>query len=273
VLERHNCDAGRTVLGGDVVDLGGFENLVHGHDRSRAIRMRFELHFPGGLPGAESDWVRDAELDSHISDFYTDAPKPLDIAAAANLSSRLKDLWVELAIDWSARQDRPFVRTYAVGTTSGEYARMSFDDEKEQAALSLRNFGLYPFGSRYEKGDLSEFDWAFAKVVRQYVREAVWNHDHDGLNLKKGAQIAMSDEEVPESENRLSRRRFDEIVDRIVSGEGVWGDPSIDEETGEQNAQFAERERLIEIELTIKCFKYRPENRLRRPILGPKTCV
>jgi len=58
----------------------------------------------------------------------------------------------------------------------------------------------------------------------------------------------MSDEEVPESENRLSRRRFDEIVDRIVSGEGVWGDPSIDEETGEQNAQFAERERLIEIE-------------------------
>ncbi len=247
VLERNNCDAGRTVLGGDVVDLGGFENLVHGHDRSRAIRMRFELHFPGGLPGAESDWVRDAELDSHIWDFYTNAPKPLDIAAAARLSSRLKDVWVELTIAWSARQDRPFVCTYAVGTSSREFARLSFDDEKEEAALFLCNLGFCPFGTRYDKGDLSEFDWAFAKEVRQYVRKAVWNHDHDWLNLKKGAQIAMSDEEVSESENRLSRRLFDKIVDGIVSGEGVWGDPSIDEETGEQNAQFTERERLIEI--------------------------
>jgi predicted ATPase len=32
VLERNNCDAGRTQLGGDIVDLGGFENIVHAHD-------------------------------------------------------------------------------------------------------------------------------------------------------------------------------------------------------------------------------------------------
>ncbi len=47
VLERKNCDAGRTQLGGDVIDLGGFENLVYGHDRSRVIRMRFELDLSG----------------------------------------------------------------------------------------------------------------------------------------------------------------------------------------------------------------------------------
>ncbi|MBK1630226.1 hypothetical protein CKO31_05595 [Thiohalocapsa halophila] len=52
VLERDNCDVGRTELGGDVVDLGGFKNLVHDQDyRNRAIRMRFQLDLSQiGLP-------------------------------------------------------------------------------------------------------------------------------------------------------------------------------------------------------------------------------
>jgi hypothetical protein len=111
------------------------------------------------------------------------------------------------------------VRTYAVGTSSGEYARISFDNEKEEATLSLSNLGVYPFGTHYDKEDLSEFDWAFAKEVRQYVRDAVWTHNQHELKVKMGAQIAMSDEEVSESENRLSRRRFDAIVDCIVNSE------------------------------------------------------
>lgn len=36
-------DPGRTLLGGDALDLVGFDSLVHNHDRSHAIRMRFEL--------------------------------------------------------------------------------------------------------------------------------------------------------------------------------------------------------------------------------------
>ena len=46
VLERNNCDAERTELGGDVVDLGGFRSLVYQHDLARSIRMRFELDQP-----------------------------------------------------------------------------------------------------------------------------------------------------------------------------------------------------------------------------------
>ncbi len=67
VFERNNTDAGRTQLGGDIVDLGGFDNLVYAHDRSRAIRMRFELDLSGkGLP-EYSDWVRDWQLENRVS--------------------------------------------------------------------------------------------------------------------------------------------------------------------------------------------------------------
>jgi AAA15 family ATPase/GTPase len=43
IFERGNTDPGRTLLGGDALDLGGFDSLVHNHDRSRTIKMGFEL--------------------------------------------------------------------------------------------------------------------------------------------------------------------------------------------------------------------------------------
>jgi ABC-type ATPase involved in cell division len=247
VLERHNCDAGQTVLGGDVVDLGGFDNLVHGHNRDRAIRMRFDLHLPQGLGGAQSDWVRDAKLDSNVSDFYSNAPKKLDIVSAARFGGQLVDVWVEFEIAWSERHKQPLVRTYAVGTDSNEYARISFDTEKDKAALTHVNFGAYPFGTRYEKGDLTEFEWQLAKEARNVVRRTIAKHDVNGLKLKKGARVAMVGENVPESANRLPHEKFDEIVTAIVRGEDDWGDETIDENTGEHNSKYAQRQSLIEV--------------------------
>lgn len=47
ILENRNADVDRTRLGGEVIDLGGFQNLVHGHDLSRSISIT--LHYAGGL--------------------------------------------------------------------------------------------------------------------------------------------------------------------------------------------------------------------------------
>jgi hypothetical protein len=49
LLERGTADIDRTELGGSVLELGGFERLVHRHDTSRAIVLRVELATPGGL--------------------------------------------------------------------------------------------------------------------------------------------------------------------------------------------------------------------------------
>src|SRR4051812_16653655 len=43
VFERHNLDADQTLTAGDALDLGGFRTLVHGHDLSRHIRLRFDI--------------------------------------------------------------------------------------------------------------------------------------------------------------------------------------------------------------------------------------
>ena len=188
VLERNNCDARRTILGGDVVDLGGFENLVHGHDCSRAIRMCFELDLRQVSLKEGSDWIRENELDFHVRELYTDAPKQLDIASAARLGERLVDVWVEIEVAWSETHGRPLVRTYSVGTGSEEYARISLDADKDEGSLSHFNFGVYPFGARYTKGDSTDFEWELAKEIRNWVRRAIASTDQPHLGLKKGAQ-------------------------------------------------------------------------------------
>ena len=43
ILERHNVDPGKTLLGGDAIELGGFESLIHGHQRTRPLHLRLEL--------------------------------------------------------------------------------------------------------------------------------------------------------------------------------------------------------------------------------------
>lgn len=51
LLERNNADADVPRAGGNAIDLGGFRNMVHGHDLSRKIRIGFDLNPPeDGIP-------------------------------------------------------------------------------------------------------------------------------------------------------------------------------------------------------------------------------
>lgn len=244
VLERNNCDAGRTALGGDVVDLGGFDNLVYGHDRSRVIRMRFELDLRQAERRHEPDWVRENELDTHVNYFFSNAPKKLELHWVGGLANLA--VWVQIEIGWDAVGERPVVQTYSVGIGSEEYARISLDLATGEASLSRFNFGMYPFGTRYDKGDLSEFEWEFAKEVRKWLRRYIAEHDLPELGVKAGAHVGMDGEEIRESDDRLARDVFDGIVSKILAGDGAWGDSSIDEETGEHRREYAIRQSLID---------------------------
>jgi hypothetical protein len=79
LLERGNADVGRTELGGDVVDLGGFARLVHRHETTRTIVLRAEFASPGAL----DRFGRDLE----------DFPFP-------NLDDELQTAWVELRVGY-----------------------------------------------------------------------------------------------------------------------------------------------------------------------------
>ncbi len=149
VLERNNCDAGRTELGGDVVDLGGFKNLVHEHDyRNRAIRMRFELDLSLiGLPDY-TEQIREMEIEIRMSnEVNKDAPGLLGTSEVAQ-DLKEKEIWVEFDVAWSEADQLPYVRRYATGSGSKTYADLGFDCATRELSIRALNGGVPPFGSR-----------------------------------------------------------------------------------------------------------------------------
>ena len=146
VLERNNCDAGRTELGANVVDLGGFKNLVHAHDHQNlAIRMRFDLDLRSvGLPDY-TESVRENELSStvHVNKAPT---RRYRLRSPEKLAEQ--DLWVELEVAWSDVAASPIVKTYRTGCRDAVYAIVDYSAEGSSAVISYLNVSAPPFGSK-----------------------------------------------------------------------------------------------------------------------------
>lgn len=137
VLERNNCDAKSTVLGGSVIDLGGFRSLVHGLDLDREIRMRFEL---GDL--TLPDYV-DRSYEEAVEDFIMDEidwwqgwwqgkPPTID-----EISDGLSDLWIQIQIGRQAGSAQPVVKRYQVGAGHVAYATIELRDDDLAAVTSF----------------------------------------------------------------------------------------------------------------------------------------
>jgi hypothetical protein len=47
ILQNRNPSPDRTIIGGDTIDLGGFENLVHNHQTTESIMLEFEVDLDG----------------------------------------------------------------------------------------------------------------------------------------------------------------------------------------------------------------------------------
>jgi predicted ATPase len=254
VLDRNNCDARRTELGGDTVDLGGFANLVHGHDTKRSIRMRFELaiDLPSLAPSREPpDDDELADPDDESDDEGISAIFNVDALAASHDPSA--DLWVELEIGWLGARSRrssggPAVLRYCVGRGPAKYVEITVDDTDECARLSFLDSKLFPVvAAHYSQGEKSDFDWDLERLARGWLRFQLHHRGSSRLGLRSGATVAAPDEPVRTGANKMTRVDFDQLVSEIVRGEGLWGDDTINPETRKQNSNFRFRQELLDL--------------------------
>jgi hypothetical protein len=104
LLSHRNVDARTTEIGGDQIDLGGFRRFVHGHDLTRSVRLRFELHL--------NNWML-----PELGGTYEAMPggwSPPPFFDPVSLEDA-ETGWVELRVTWKAEQDKPIVSDYEVG--------------------------------------------------------------------------------------------------------------------------------------------------------------
>lgn len=129
IFERGNVDPDRTLTGGENLDLGGFKTLVHNHELSRPVVMKFELDIEADQLPEYRDWVEDDTGAVHYfeSDFY-------------EIPARVNSCWVEIAIKWSAVAERPILKSYRVGISGKELAKIETSEDGRQ--ISLSNFNM-----------------------------------------------------------------------------------------------------------------------------------
>ncbi|NLV44321.1 MAG: DUF3696 domain-containing protein [Candidatus Hydrogenedentes bacterium] len=115
VLENRNPDVDRTRLGGEVIDLGGFRNLVHQHDLDREIKITLE--YQGKL-------MNEPYLLPEI--FYSEIKQELCAWGDVPDINEWVDIdrfSVQIITAWDALQSRAVIRSYAVGLNGTLFAQ------------------------------------------------------------------------------------------------------------------------------------------------------
>jgi hypothetical protein len=168
VLERGNTDPGRTLLGGDVMDLGGFENLVNSHDLSRSVRMALELEF------SEEDSV-DIFPDYLSSAFDWSVEKLWDEISSSSFT--VSNIQVAFVVRWSEllNPPQPFVEQYEVSINGDVFAKISSSLDCRQIAITNLNLD-HPFcqlnSDENEESTTNLRTWIEEEISQNYLGES-----------------------------------------------------------------------------------------------------
>ncbi|RJP27757.1 MAG: DUF3696 domain-containing protein [Candidatus Omnitrophota bacterium] len=152
IFERHNLDPDRTLHGGDYLDLGGFQNLVHNRDLSKPIILKFYLDLHDvDLP----DYGFQNSLVTQMGDFYRGYQADHGLYREVDIDSfsrEIKDAWIEISIEWSESLNppQPQLTRYTIGLNQNEFA--SIVASRDGKKVTMEDFNLnHPFIQKKEK--------------------------------------------------------------------------------------------------------------------------
>jgi hypothetical protein len=125
IFERHNLNADQTISGGKYIDLGGFGGFIHQHDKSRDLRIRFDVSLGNdGLPDFDADYDRMSQILDVPFDSFT---RPLT------------SVGVELTVSWSTLEECPYVSTTAVFLDETLFGEITAQPNLQGAVVSHLN--------------------------------------------------------------------------------------------------------------------------------------
>ena len=130
VLERRNANPDRTLYGGEFVDLGGFRNLVHQHDESKAIIIKLELELnraplPELVPESFDEWLN---VEPEVWELYE---------LLQETRNRTESVSVELKIGWSSSRQAAIVLGYEVELNGTLLAKIESQADGKDAGVQI----------------------------------------------------------------------------------------------------------------------------------------
>jgi AAA15 family ATPase/GTPase len=139
IFDRHNLDPDKTIIGGEALDLGGFENLVHKHDLSKTISMSFHLDLSHislpdyGLMNSLYDSTSGVYA-SAIEDYEEDERGQVD---REYVSSFVNSAIVEIEISYSQEIKKPRLTKYIVRLNGDLFAAAMILQKSEEVFMGF----------------------------------------------------------------------------------------------------------------------------------------
>jgi len=135
ILEKNNLDVDRVVSADESFDLGGFANIIHKHDLSLPIKLKFEISFS---PLAD------------LSDYLTE---------------KVANAWIEFEIKWSNFLSAPLVMCTSVGLDGEFFARIICAEDGRRARIKDINFGHHLLSKMEEEVEFEETKIRFPQLL------------------------------------------------------------------------------------------------------------
>ncbi len=150
IFERRNLSPDRTIAGGEFVDLGGFDNFVHGHDTQKTVYLRLDL-----------DLDHNDELVEAME--YGPSIEPVNeyLRIEELLESYAPGFWfpcrpsVEIGVSWSDATGSTYVSSYKLYFSDKLFAEITSDPQGKRVALTTLEAN-HPSISRPEVLDMRE---------------------------------------------------------------------------------------------------------------------
>lgn len=118
LLERRNADADQLQASGASIDLGGFQQFVHGHDLSRDVKIGVTVEVSDdGLPVIPV--LELAQINGASADFIE------------NGMTDIQTVGVEVSIRWDAENECPQIHSYAVSVNGGHFVTLEAESARQ----------------------------------------------------------------------------------------------------------------------------------------------
>jgi len=197
VLERGNTNPDQTLYGGDTIDLGGFQNLVHKHDKSLPITIRIDMDLEKeSLPEyyREDDYFIFKELGGEEIPYE-------------DMTRGVKSAWVEISVRWSDLVNHPVIIKYGIGINGEMFANLTAsDDEKQIGIAEINRFNPLFIGEK-----------STPEKRQEYLKKMMAAIEESELKEEVEPDKDEPEESVSESEETESEETFEELFGTLFS--------------------------------------------------------
>ncbi len=203
VILYGNTDPDTTDLGGDWLDLGGFENLVHGRVGSVPIGLGFTIE------------IKSSELPSFLTEHESQTLSQYGLDQVGELFEELESIDVDFRVRWSAETKSPYVEEYSCKLNGAAIAILRASSDGRQVYIDdlplLSSIFQDPLDFLDEERSLSE-------ILRESISQAVVEQSTRPMRELGGTDRPYINFNVDELEEFISGEELprQEVLEKIL---------------------------------------------------------